>query len=183
MPRERTQLNINIEPELLLKLKSEAIKSGMTLTQFVTSKLCDIESNSSYTVLEERLAKIEQHLHLNKQTSDPELKISSIFTDKGAKEYGEVSKRLFELQLQKKGISQEDGLKELSVIINKLPNCFPELIFKILLGHHELTGAEMTNAYRFGSCAMRTALMEWCNDPLEDLNDSFLNAVITKSLT
>ncbi len=125
MPRERTQLNINIEPELLLRLKSEAIKSGMTLTQFVTSKLSDIEASSSYTILEERLAKIEEHLHLNKQTSDPERNISSIFNDKGAQEYGEVSQRLFELHLQKKSISQEDGLKELSVIINKLPRLLP----------------------------------------------------------
>ena len=39
MPRERTQLNINIDPALLLKLKSEAIKQGKTLTDFVVEQL------------------------------------------------------------------------------------------------------------------------------------------------
>ena len=38
MPRERTQLNINIDPALLIKLKSEAIKQGKTLTDFVFAK-------------------------------------------------------------------------------------------------------------------------------------------------
>ena len=77
---------------------------------------------------------------------------------------------------------KKDGLKELAVILAKLPHSYPELIFQILFGNHDLTGLEMTNAYRNGSCAMRTALVEWSNDSLEDLNEAFLNAVITKSL-
>ncbi len=182
MVRERTQLNINIDPELLLKLKSEAIKNGMTLTQFVTSKLSNIDSISTNAVLEARLAKIEEHLNLSKNLSDSEEMISAIFTDQGAKKYGEVAKSLFELHLKKKGISKEEGLKELAIILKKLPHSFPELIFQILLGHHDLTGLEMTEAYRCGSCAMRTALMEWSNDSLEALNETFLSAVVTKSL-
>ena len=39
MPRDRTQLNINIDPALLLKLKSEEIKQGKTLTTFVLDHL------------------------------------------------------------------------------------------------------------------------------------------------
>ena len=99
--------------------------------------------------------------------------------------YGERKKLqqiLFELHLNKKGISMEDGLQELATHLQKLPNSSPELVFQILLGHHDLTGLEMTKAYRHGSCAMRTALVEWSNDNLEDLNKAFLDAVITKSL-
>jgi hypothetical protein len=103
-------------------------------------------------------------------------------SDDGAKNYGEVSRRLFHASLKKKGLSKEDGLKELAVNLTKLPYSAPELVFQILLGNHDLTGLEMTNAYRNGSCAMRTALVEWSNDPLEELNKAFLNAVITKSL-
>ena len=73
-------------------------------------------------------------------------------------------------------------MKELAVKLAKLPHSSPELVFQILLGNHDLKGIEMTNAYRHGSCAMRTALVEWSNDSLEDLNEAFLNAVITKSL-
>ena len=182
MPKERTQLNINIDPELLLKLKSAAIKNRMTLTEFVTEKLATVKSISKNDALEQRLAKIERHLNLDKNSSGPERTIGSIFTDDGAKNYGEVARRLFEAFLKKKGLSKEDGLKELGVYLAKLPHSYPELIFQILLGKHDLTGLEMTNAYRHGSCAMRTALVEWSNDPLEDLNKAFLNAVITKSL-
>ncbi len=182
MPNKRSQLNVNIDPELLLKLKSEAIKNGMTLTEFVTEKLATVESISNNDALEQRLAKIERHLNLDKNSSDPERIKGSIFTDDGAKNYGEVARRLFDVFLKKKGLSKEDGLKELAVNLAKLPHSYPELIFQILLGNHELTGLEMTNAYRNGSCAMRTALVEWSKDSLEDLNEAFLSAVITKSL-
>ena len=182
MPKERTQLNIKIAPELLLKIKAEAIKNGMTLTEFVTRKLANIESISNNDLLEQRLTKIEQHLNLDKNSSDPTKSIGSIFTDDGAKNYGEVARKLFDVFLKKKGLSKEDGLKELAVNLSKLPYSSPELVFKILLGNHDLTGLEMTNAYRYGACAMRTALVEWSNNPLEDLNKAFLNAVITKSL-
>ncbi len=182
MSRERTQLNINIDPELLLRIKSEAIKNGMTLTDFVTEKLANIESGGNSDALERRLAKIERHLNLDKNSSDPEKNKGSIFTDDGAKNYGDVARSLFNVFLKKKGLSLEDGLKGLAINLAKLPYSSPELVFQILLGNHDLTGLEMTNAYRNGACAMRTALVEWCNDPLEDLNEAFLNAVITKSL-
>ncbi len=183
MTQKRTQLNINIDPALLLQLKAEAIKNGMTLTQFVTSKLSSISSISTIDVLEARLAKIEGHLNLSKISPDSEIELDAIFTDQGAKKYGEVAKSLFEFHLEKKGLSKEEGLKQLAAILQRLPHSFPELIFQILLGHHHLTGLEMTTAYRNGSCAMRTALMEWSNDSLEELNETFLSAVVTKSLT
>ena len=182
MPSKRSQLNINVDPALLLKLKSEAIKQGKTLTEFVTEMLSTVESISKNDALEQRLEKIEQHLNLGKNSSDPEKILGALFTDVGAKNYGDIARRLFNSFLIKKGLSKEDGLKELAVILAKLPHSYPELIFQILFGNHDLTGLEMTNAYRNGSCAMRTALVEWSNDSLEDLNEAFLNAVITKSL-
>ena len=183
MAKERTQLNTNIDPKLLLKLKSEAIKNGVTLTEFITKKLEDIESTSSNVILEERLSRIEQHLNLDKKTSfDNEPIKGAIFTDAGAKNYGDVARRLFNFYLQKKALSKEDGFKELALHLAKLPYGSPELVYALLLGNHDLTGLEMTKAYRHGACALRTALVEWSNDPLDDLNEAFLNAVITKSL-
>ncbi len=185
MAKERTQLNINIDPKLLVKLKSESIKNGKTLTEFVTEKLASISTDStssSQDSLEQRLTKIENHLNLNNKSYASEKSIGAIFTDEGAKEYGDVSKKLFELHLKKKKLSIGDGLKELSTYLDKLPNSNPELVYQILLGTHALTGKEMTIAYRHGSCAMRTALIEFCNDPLEELNTAFLKAVISKSL-
>ena len=100
MPKERTQLNIKIDPELLLRIKAEAIKNGVTLTEFVTKKLQNIESISNNDVLEQRLAKIERHLNLDKSSSNPERTKGAIFTDDGAKKYGEVARRLFHVFLK-----------------------------------------------------------------------------------
>jgi len=184
MSKERRQLNINIDPELLISLKSQAIKSGKTLTEFVTEKLKNSPKESSKTtdLLESRLLKVEKILNLNNTFSQQQKSIGCIFTDEGAKEYGRVAKAEFELHLKKKKITFEEGLKELSFHLKNYPNANPELILQILLGTHDLTGLEMTIAYREGSCAMRSALHDLVKDPLEKLNKAFLDAVITKNL-
>ena len=38
MPEDRTILNINIDPDLHLKLKSQEIKNGKMLTGYITEK-------------------------------------------------------------------------------------------------------------------------------------------------
>ncbi|WP_320667016.1 hypothetical protein [Prochlorococcus sp. MIT 1307] len=182
MAKGRTQLNINIEPELLLKLKKQAIQEGKTLTQYVTEKLDNNHKLDNDALLEERLIKIEESLGLKKSAATLKQNIGVIFTDHGAKKYGEVAKEEFEYHCKEKGLTIEKALQELSLVLKKLPHASPELVFTILLGTHSLTAQEMTQAYRHGSCAMRTALVLWSNDPLEKLNHAFLNAVITKSL-
>ncbi len=184
MPKERTQLNINIDPELLLELKSEAIKRGKTLTDFVIDQLKDPSSKSKESdQLEKRLLRIEKILKLDeKLPKEKEQRIGTIFTDAGAAKYGELAKEIFESHLKKKGIDIHIGLQQIDEHLKIYPYSNPELIFQILLGTHTLTGLEMTVAYRHGSCAMRSALNDWTNDSLEQLNKAFLNAVITKSL-
>ena len=182
MPRERTQLNINIDPSLLMKLKSEAIKSGKTLTEFVIEQLKKTPEKSDELLLEERLLRIEKILLLNEEFPKPDKKIGTIFTDQGAKEYGEIARSEFTLHAKKKGLTISKALEELDNYLKNYPYSNPELIFQILLGTHDLTGSEMTIAYRHGSCAMRSALNDWTKEPLEKLNKAFLNAVITKSL-
>ena len=62
MSKERTQLNINIDPDLLLKLKSKAIKEGKTLTEYVTNQLKSVPEKNLEDSLEERLTRIEKFL-------------------------------------------------------------------------------------------------------------------------
>ena len=84
MVKARTQLNINIDPQLLVKLKKEAIKNGLTLKEFVTLKLAEVEESSTNDVIEARLARLERHLNLSHVASIPEDNNASIFTDGGA---------------------------------------------------------------------------------------------------
>ncbi len=183
MAKGRTQLNINIDPKLLVKLKSEAIKSGKTLTDFVIEKLTQVpEKDSDHEQLEQRLLKIEEFLKLKENSGTQVKTIGTIFTDEGAKKYGKIAKELFELHLKKKGLDVYAGLHEFEKYLRQYPHSNPELVLQILLGTHDLTGLEMTIAYKTGSCAMRSALNDWANDPLEKLNEAFLDAVISKSL-
>ena len=182
MPRERTQLNINIDPALLLKLKSEAIKQGKTLTDFVVEQLKDSATKVSDDNLEQRLLRVEALMGIDHKLPDEDNNIGTIFTEKGANKYGEVAKQEFESIVKKRGITLQVGLEEVSDCLQKYPYSNPELVFQILLGTHQLTALEMTIAYRNGSCAMRSALNDWSNEPLEKLNKAFLNAVRTKSL-
>ncbi len=185
--KDKSQLNIKIDPKLLLRLKSEAIKSGKTLTAFVTEVLEQgpIKVNSDIDILEQRLLRVEKQLNLIKDSSFEKQEglnqSNSIFSNSGAKRYGEVAKELFDLHLSKKNLSLKDALVELSSCLANYDSQ-PELVFEILLGNHELTGFEMTNAYRNGSCGMRSALSEWTNSSLEPLNEAFLNAVDAKNL-
>ena len=63
---DKSQLNIKIDPQLLLKLKDKAIKSGKTLTGFVTELLeqASIQATSDIDILEQRLLRIEELLNL-----------------------------------------------------------------------------------------------------------------------
>ena len=64
--KDKSQLNIKIDPQLLLKLKAKAIKSGKTLTAFVSELLerGSIQATSDIDILEKRLLRIEKLLNL-----------------------------------------------------------------------------------------------------------------------
>ena len=185
--KDKSQLNIKIDPHLLLKLKSDAIKNGKTLTAFITELLeqGSIKSNAHIDILEQRLLRVEKQLNLIDGFSfgkERDLNQSqSIFSNRGAKKYGEIARELFELHRKEKKLSLKDAFAELSTCLANYDSQ-PELVFEILLGNHELTGVEMTDAYRNGSCGMRSALSEWTNSSLDLLNEAFLNAVEVKNL-
>ena len=184
---DKSQLNIKIDPQLLLKLKAKAIKSGKTLTAFVTEllELGSYKATSDIDLLEQRLLRIEEMLNLkDKFHSDKEensTQANTIFSNCGAKKYGEIAKELFDLHRKEKKLSLKDAFAELSSCLANY-NSQPELVFELLSGNHQLTGLEMTYAYRNGSCGMRSALSEWTNSSLEPLNEAFLNAVEIGSL-
>ena len=183
----KSQLNIKIDPKLLHRLKSMAIKSGKTLTAFITELLeqGSFKASSDIEILEKRLLRVEEQLNLKENScSDKEesFQISKcIFSDSGAKRYGEIARELFEFHRKEKNLSLEDALSDLSTYLGKYDSQ-PELVFGILLGSHELTGLEMTDAYRNGSCGMRIALSDWSKSSLEPLIEAFLNAVNANNL-
>tara|TARA_B100000700_G_scaffold76427_1_gene85675 strand:+ start:2146 stop:2436 length:291 start_codon:yes stop_codon:yes gene_type:complete len=86
-------------------------------------------------------------------------RIECIFSNSGAKRYGEITKELFEFHRKEKKLSLKDAFAELSACLANYDSK-PELVFELLSENHELTSLEMTEAYRNGSCGMRSALSE-----------------------
>ena len=62
MVDKKSQMNIQIDPKLLIAVKSEAIKSGKTLQAFVTERLVESEGSVKEDILEQRLLTIEEQL-------------------------------------------------------------------------------------------------------------------------
>ena len=64
---ERTQLNVNISPELLKVLKQNAIKSGLTLAKYVTKLIQAYVSNEDLieegTLVDKRIDSMESQLN------------------------------------------------------------------------------------------------------------------------
>ncbi|KGG10952.1 MULTISPECIES: hypothetical protein [Prochlorococcus] len=62
MATTRTQLNINIEPELMEQLKRVAISSGQTISAFVSETISNKLENDSPKGIESRILSVEQRL-------------------------------------------------------------------------------------------------------------------------
>ena len=78
-------LNVQIDPKLLIALKFEAIKSGKTLSVFITERLAQYHINMKNDILKKRLTRIEKKIDiLNNIKLDLVNKINrhrSIFSD------------------------------------------------------------------------------------------------------
>ena len=62
----RSQLNIKISPELLQRVKSEAARRGMTVTELVVQALTQATASSGYKPeLAERIEAIEKKLGIS----------------------------------------------------------------------------------------------------------------------
>ena len=105
MSEEIDHPNIRIEPNLLIALKLEAIKKGISLTSLINEKLKQFHIETKNEILEQKLLNIEKRLN---SLSNFKLEIenkanntSSIFSDAGAKKYGEAAKNYFDMYRDK----------------------------------------------------------------------------------
>ena len=59
---ERSQLNINISPDLLKRIKKHAKKQGLTITDYVTDAMTIFLDGNEGLNLEERMKNLEKKL-------------------------------------------------------------------------------------------------------------------------
>ena len=172
---KRNQLNINIDHELLQKIKESARKSGKSITGFVSDCcLNKVEESSSqsidsrFSTIEKRLQSIENTLSLlvpGRQKITP-------FTPQEAKKCNEFIKAIFEKELKKKKYkSIKDGWNDLISHIN----CFDQwndiytlrLKESLFIEHGDPLSSDEMNLLTKGKecpCPIRTGLINWINN-------------------
>ena len=119
----RTQLNVNINPELLKKLKHNAIKTGMTLAGYVTQLIKlylskedllneDISFNTRIESIEDQLEKIISKLNVlsNLEVSTSVVSRNEVtgFTEEDSIAFGKAISKLFIEQCEKKGLVEKE---------------------------------------------------------------------------
>ncbi len=100
----RTQLNINIDPQLMQKMKESAIKSGKTITEFVSESIFNNLENFFPENLEVKIALIEERVNTieeNLRLHVPNQKTMEL-TDKEAENFSQFFKGIFEHEMKKK---------------------------------------------------------------------------------
>ena len=111
----RTQLNINIDPALLSRLKSESIKSGKTLSNFLTELISNSLDGNEYIYSHMDLSRIQSMenkiFELERKISDLSLRKQKMtpFTDPESKNCSEFMRELFSRKIKNDGLSKKQG--------------------------------------------------------------------------
>ena len=172
---KRTQLNINIDPELLKKVKDSAKLSGKSIASYIAeclaSKIEDISFqtvNSRFSAIEDRL----QFLENNLQSLIFETQKTTAFTPQEAKKCNEFIKAVFEKErVRKQYKSTKDAWDDLISHIN----CFDQwnkiytfrLKESLFIEHADPLTSDEMNQLTKGKrcpCPIRTGLINWINN-------------------
>ncbi len=172
---KRSQLNVNIDPTLLEKIKESARISGKSLVSFVSdcfvNQITDfpVQSlNSRFQMIEQRLQLIEEKLQLPSEQSQD----LQSFTSKEVKNFNEFIKAIFRTELKRKGYG---SIKEAwDDLINHI-NCFEQwnetcsfrLKESLFIEHADpLTSEEISHLREGQICPqpIRTGIINWIND-------------------
>ena len=106
----RTQLNINIDPELFKKVKASARKAGQSLTGYVSDCFAkQLEPDSSESI-DDKFSKIEERLKSIEKTIlelDPKSYKTKPFTPQEAEKCNEFIKAFFHKEVERKECREE----------------------------------------------------------------------------
>ena len=172
---KRNQLNINIDHELLQKIKESARKSGKSITRYVSDCCSKYVEDCSAQSFDSRILSIE--LRLKSIESTLSLLVSSPqkntpFTKTEATNCNQFIKAIFLKELQRKQyISIKDGWNDLIMHIN----CFDQwndlytlrLKESIFIEHGDPLTCDEMNSLTKGKecpCPIRTGLINWINN-------------------
>ncbi len=165
-----SDLTIRVDSEAFRALKAEAITLDLSIDE-LASKIISSYLSSSIAGIS-----LEEQINID---GDSQLKglIGKNFTDEGARAYSQAARYEFQKHSAKKGIDSQSALAQLSEIALKYHGDI-QLINKILLGRHVLTGQEMVDIIELnGYCPLQKTLQDWSRDSLSALCKVFVEAI------
>ena len=188
MALSRTQLNVNINPELLKVLKQNAIKSGMTLANYVTqlikvyvSKEDILENedsvNSRINNIELQLEHISTKLSLlresnvNRNNNTLNNKITG-FTKDGAKAFCDAANKIFTEECNKRDQTIQEALIEITPLIQtsfKI-NYWGNVIEMFAENKFQLSNELMLQVYKDheNNCPLTQVFSKWTGNTFMD---------------
>jgi len=172
---KRTQLNINIDPKLLEKIKESARISGKSLVGFVSDCFVNQIENISVKSIDSRFLTIEQRLQsIEKKLELPvhQSKTNQSFTYQEVQNFNEFIKAVFREELKRKGYK---SIKEAwNDFINHI-NCFEQwdetfsfrLKESLFIEHADPLTSDEINDLKDGEICpqpIRTGIINWINN-------------------
>ncbi len=187
-----TQLNVVIPSALLKKIKSAAIKEGLTLAVFVKKALQVAISGKDTPGIEERVSLLEKNFNQLLTQSEGLEKIQSrdkntvltkmkkkmipSYTDEGAYQYGKALEATFHKITSIKNLGQDDSWQQLikqkpiQKAIKQNPD-YLTLCKDIIMGKKELTGKEIELCMvQFSHCPCKKSMEEWNGNRIPELD-------------
>tara|TARA_Y100000766_G_C18673396_1_gene491152 strand:- start:88 stop:681 length:594 start_codon:yes stop_codon:yes gene_type:complete len=194
---ERTQLNVNIRPELLKSLKHKAIKSGMTLANYVTKIVKDYISkedldnednilNSRIESIEDQLEKLVNQLNVlnstkNEEAIKPTLEVTG-FSEEGAKSFGIAVSKLFKEECEIRALSTQEAVIELTPHIQSTFNIkYWGPLTEMFAENKILTTPDlMYEIYKDhgDKCPMFDLFYKWCGKEPQLIESHFEQAIL-----
>ena len=176
---KRTQLNINIDPALLKKIKDAARLSGKSLASFVSDCFTKEVGAISEKTIDTRISIIEARLESIESTISafvPANQKTTPFTSEEVQKCNEFIKAVFKRELRKK------QYKSIKIAWNDLIGhikCFDQwsdtytmrLKETLFIDHGDPLSVDEMNLLTKGSkcpCPIRTGLINWINNSDED---------------
>ncbi len=168
----KSQFNIKISKDLLIKVKRQAMMSGKSLTEHITdlvtnslSESNDLSSNTRIEDLEERILSLESKVS-NREYLSQKIKP---FTNLEAKNCTKFMRGVFDKEVEKRNFDNKvqafDDLFKYVEVYNQLSRLSVERLREIMLSDNPLpwTGEELNKMVGEDkcNCSIRKGLINW----------------------
>ena len=172
---KRTQLNINIDPDLLKEIKASARKSGKSLVEYINDLFRKELHNDASGDIEIRLSNHEKRLQFIEENILSDIKQNmkiSDFTPQEAENFNDFVKAIFKKELKRKQYnSPTDAWHELVSHLNCFDKwderCSLRLKEILFIDHGDaLNSDEMNSLKESEMCPspIRTGIINWINN-------------------